>query len=74
MTTAGKADRERFRLEIQDAGNADSTPAIIRLRHLLKNMGRQWHLRCTRAVKIDAQGREFGLDDAQNPDPKTPQR
>jgi len=60
--------RRTFQLTLTDAGGPDSTPVIIRLRHVLKSLLRQYHMRCTRAVELDQDGKEIGLETT----PETP--
>jgi hypothetical protein len=44
--------RQRFLIELRDAGGVDDSPVIHRLRSLLKACLRSWGLRCTRAVEL----------------------
>jgi hypothetical protein len=48
----------RYRIDLVDAGGPDDPPAVIRLKNLLKRLGRDncWKFRCTRAVEVKPAG------------------
>jgi hypothetical protein len=46
--------RAHYRIDLVDAGRPDDPPPVIRLKNLLKRLGRDtcWKFRCTRAVEV----------------------